>query len=325
MPPTLTIARARSARAKSAWWNAGTSGAPCPPAAMSRRRKSATTVTPGALGHARRIVELQRPVLVRPVPDGLPVHADGRELRRREPRRPAGGEHRVRVAVGERDARARRALELVGAARLQRREFVAQRRREFDVRGAQRAADAGGRREVRDDGVDAVEARARHDPAVAIGAHGRGRGSGQSREATRAGATSRASASCCCSGWMCVTKADRGLGGQRPRRGQRHRQGIARLVVDAELVVQVRPRGPARGADEADHVALAHARALAQGRGEARQVRVQRRVGAAVPHDDHVAVAALRARLRRRRHRRSRAPACPSARRSPRPCARAAS
>ena len=31
-------------RANSAAWNAGTSGAPCPPAAMSRLRKSATTV-----------------------------------------------------------------------------------------------------------------------------------------------------------------------------------------------------------------------------------------------------------------------------------------
>ncbi len=42
MPPMLTMARGRSA-AKTTAWNAGTSGAPWPPAARSRLRKSATT------------------------------------------------------------------------------------------------------------------------------------------------------------------------------------------------------------------------------------------------------------------------------------------
>ena len=45
MPPMLTMTRCVSPR-KSAAWKAGTRGAPWPPAATSRLRKSATTVTP---------------------------------------------------------------------------------------------------------------------------------------------------------------------------------------------------------------------------------------------------------------------------------------
>src|SRR5690606_35998751 len=47
MPPRLSTARSSSARSTAAW-KAGISGAPWPPAATSRRRKSATTHRPVA-------------------------------------------------------------------------------------------------------------------------------------------------------------------------------------------------------------------------------------------------------------------------------------
>ena len=46
MPPILTTARVSPAAANTAAWNAGIRGAPSPPAATSRRRKSATTSMP---------------------------------------------------------------------------------------------------------------------------------------------------------------------------------------------------------------------------------------------------------------------------------------
>ena len=46
IPPIFKIMRLSLTCASSAWWNAGTSGAPCPPSAISRRRKSPTTLTP---------------------------------------------------------------------------------------------------------------------------------------------------------------------------------------------------------------------------------------------------------------------------------------
>ena len=46
MPPRLRISRPSSGEVSTAWWKNGVSGAPSPPAAMSRARKSATTVTP---------------------------------------------------------------------------------------------------------------------------------------------------------------------------------------------------------------------------------------------------------------------------------------
>ena len=88
MPPMLTTARERVALRKTASWNAGTSGAPCPPAAMSRRRKSATTSMPVQLGQPRRIVELDREAALGPVANGLAVAAD-RAIRARAQRRRA--------------------------------------------------------------------------------------------------------------------------------------------------------------------------------------------------------------------------------------------
>ena len=46
MPPMLTIARLTPGLANAAAWKAGASGAPSPPAAISRRLKSAIVVMP---------------------------------------------------------------------------------------------------------------------------------------------------------------------------------------------------------------------------------------------------------------------------------------
>ena len=58
MPPRLSTARASFASCSSAAWKAGTSGAPWPPAARSRRRKSATVSMPRAFGDDVAVADL---------------------------------------------------------------------------------------------------------------------------------------------------------------------------------------------------------------------------------------------------------------------------
>ena len=53
MPPRLSTARSSRGECITAAWKAGISGAPWPPAATSRRRKSATTVSPGSAASSR--------------------------------------------------------------------------------------------------------------------------------------------------------------------------------------------------------------------------------------------------------------------------------
>ena len=53
MPPRLSTARSSFASCSSAAWKAGTSGAPWPPAATSRRRKSATVVDAACVRRSR--------------------------------------------------------------------------------------------------------------------------------------------------------------------------------------------------------------------------------------------------------------------------------
>ena len=79
-----------SARAKSSASAIGTSGAPCPPAATSRTRKSLTTSTPSALGDHRGLADLPGRV-PRLVPERLAVRADRRDVAARHAR---VGEHR---------------------------------------------------------------------------------------------------------------------------------------------------------------------------------------------------------------------------------------
>ncbi len=108
MPPRLTTTRCDPSLPNSAAWNAGTSGAPWPPAATSRLRKSATTVDAGTLGEPRRIGELQRVPEVGAVANRLAVQAD--RARRRGAATPAArstAAHGGRAAVHQ--ARWRRA------------------------------------------------------------------------------------------------------------------------------------------------------------------------------------------------------------------------
>src|SRR5690606_32135196 len=74
---------------------------------------------------------------------------------------------------------------------------------------------------------------------------------------------------------------------------QINRQGVDRLVVDPELVMQVRPCGPAGRTDVADVVALANLHALLDSFGEAFLVSVKSGDVVLVRNDDGVAVAPL--------------------------------
>ena len=90
MPPRFSTATSSPGAANSAAWSAGTSGAPWPPAATSRLRKSQTTSMPAKLGQQGAVHELQRVAgaveLLRPVAHGLAMRADGAHLRRLQPR-----------------------------------------------------------------------------------------------------------------------------------------------------------------------------------------------------------------------------------------------
>ena len=138
MPPTLTTTR-WTGPPNSAAWNAGTSGAPWPPAATSRLRKSATTVMPQRSATRAGLLSCSvqpssgRWRIVWPwTPAATIVAAPPR------PRRAAACDDRVRVEVGERIGGARGARELVGAGCLQREELVRQRGGERQ-RGGSRA------------------------------------------------------------------------------------------------------------------------------------------------------------------------------------------
>ena len=76
MPPMFTTAREMDAWRNTASWKAGTRGAPWPPAAMSRRRKSATTSIPVSSARQRRIVELDGEAHFGTMPHGLAVASD---------------------------------------------------------------------------------------------------------------------------------------------------------------------------------------------------------------------------------------------------------
>ena len=197
-----------------------------------------------ALGDARRIVELERPAGVGTMAHGLPVDAGSHDVLRRN----SGGlrrfRDRVRIKVGELDARLRGARELVVAARLQR-----QQRRRATRRATRRAPRRafGTRRllgrEIGDDGIDAVETRPRHHAGVDVATHPEaprsvGGGEARGRKLARECQLLRERLDVQQEG------AER-LGRHRAGVRQRDRQRIARLVVDAELVVQVRTGRPA--------------------------------------------------------------------------------
>ncbi len=96
----------------------------------------------GLLGDARRIVELQRPALLRSMPDRLPMDARSDDVVRRHAGGEADAAQRVRVQVGELVGRARRVHDLVVRRRLQREQLLPQLRRKGDVRRSERNATA---------------------------------------------------------------------------------------------------------------------------------------------------------------------------------------
>src|ERR687897_383552 len=76
-------------------------------------------------------------------------------------------------------------------------------------------------------------------------------------------------------------------------RRARHAEGIDRPTVAMQLEMQMRAGRQAAAADEADDLALPHARAAPHARRDARQVRVSRRQAALVADLDPPAVAAV--------------------------------
>ncbi len=153
--------------AKTVAWNAGTRGAPCPPAAMSRLRKSATTSMPVRFGQPRRSVQLERVAGVRPVPDGLSVRANRRDLRCSDARIGEHSSDRVGVDLRERYGGHPRALDLVRSGTRQFEQFVAQIRRKRPVRMRQRSWRV--HRKVGEDRVDTIQAGAGHQSDEKLG------------------------------------------------------------------------------------------------------------------------------------------------------------
>ncbi len=135
MPPRLAITRWRAGSANIAAWNAGTSGAPCPPAAMSRARKSATTVMYARSATRAGLLSCSVQPSCGPVPDRLAVHARGDHVVRLDPGREADGAQRVRVEIGEPVGGACGAHDLVVARDLQREQLALELARKIDVGG----------------------------------------------------------------------------------------------------------------------------------------------------------------------------------------------
>ena len=179
MPPMLTTTRCASAAPNSAAWNAGTSGAPCPPAATSRLRKSATTVMPARSATRAALLSCSVQPCVGAVAHRLAVHARGDDVggghagAPRAPRR--SRRRRRRPARWRRAPRARARRRPLPAAPAARRAARSAKGRWAAASTRQRGRR---RREIGDDGVDAVEAGAGHHAGVELAAHRRAMGSG---------------------------------------------------------------------------------------------------------------------------------------------------
>ena len=169
MPPMFCSAR-QSSPAKSSASAIGTSGAPCPPAATSRTRKSLTTSMPVRSAITAGFADLPRRVR-RFVPERLAVRADRANVGARD----AGlGEHGDR-RVGE---PARRGRSRAGSIRCavpaaQRARAAASRCSgvyvvPMNASSSASIASAVARREAHDRGGDSVERRARHQPDVDV-------------------------------------------------------------------------------------------------------------------------------------------------------------
>src|SRR5690606_28232494 len=295
MPPRLSTARSSPATCSRAACRPGSSGAPWPPAATSRRRRSATTVIP------------VRSAMVEGSPS-CSVYGTSPQGRWRRvwPCEPIARTSAARVPLS--------ASAAFAAAAKARPMLTSSSATASRVRAASWPPAL----------VPEIRPRKRSDMARFYG-HGRGRHAravpGRTAATGSPAAADRASALAALAGarggdalvlvrrhagvehllhLADARERGRGLGleaGQRgpgERLGRRHGvlQRVAVHPVDAELVVQVRAGGQAGRAHVADHLALGNAVAAPE-LGRARHVRVQRGVALAVVEHHGVAVAAL--------------------------------
>ena len=102
-PPILSTptGSARSSIRTMARWNIGTTGAPCPPAAMSAARKSYDHRNAEPLGKRRPLPKLDGQAAVRPVQHRLAVEPHDRDLARRHAVRGQERLDRLGVHVGD--------------------------------------------------------------------------------------------------------------------------------------------------------------------------------------------------------------------------------
>ena len=172
MPPMFTMTRCTSPP-NSAAWNAGTSGAPLAAGGDVATAKVGHDGHVGVLRHARRIVDLQRPAFVRSVPHRLPVDAGGDDIVRGNVCSGAYATQCVHVEIGQHVRRARRAHDFVLRRRPAMPEVpgaVAVGKSICVAASSEQVADPG--REIREHGIDPVEARPGHHARVEFAAHG---------------------------------------------------------------------------------------------------------------------------------------------------------
>ena len=127
------------------------------------------------LGDPRRIVDLQRPALLRAVPHRLTMDAGRHQVVRRHAGHRAGVPDRFRIEVGKCIGRTCCPRDFIRARGLQGHQFIAQGRGKGDV-GRTQCADriAGLRGKRRHHGIDAIQTRSGHHAGkkLAVGRHG---------------------------------------------------------------------------------------------------------------------------------------------------------
>ena len=244
--------------ANSAACSAGTNGAPWPPAATSRLRKSQTTSMPHS--SERAVHQLQRVAgaveLLRPMAHGLAVGADRAHLRRRHAALAQQGVHHVGIDAHQSVGREGATVQLIVAGCVQAQQLGTQplrQRSEFMGPQPHCAAIVWPRVELGEHAIDAVQRAAGHQPD----------------EQAHRGATARTVQRHAAAGQglrqiELQLRAARQRGKARARRavdadrigGFGQAQRIDVLTIDLKLEVQMRPGGPAGGADRAEALAL---------------------------------------------------------------------
>ena len=123
----------------------------------------------GVFGNARGVVQLQGPAFVGPMPHRLAMHARSDKVTWHHAGVNAGRRDGFRVEIRQLIGRAGRAPQLIAPGLLQGVQLVMQRGWKVEVGRTERCAHSPvGRREVGDDGIDAVEAGAGHHAGIAL-------------------------------------------------------------------------------------------------------------------------------------------------------------